>query len=130
VIRLRRGSLSAPQRVAPTFRAATPRVGSRAALQLGKVSLPMLVALALSTALAVWWLLDQPSPARLTNALEDGALPPLSELESELVGRRLRAELDAEAQSGRGDGAWDEERHARARLQARRLKGARAQQPF
>jgi hypothetical protein len=82
----------------------------------------MLVARALSTALVVWWLLDQPSPAQMTGALEDGAPPPLSELEAELVARRLRAELDAEALAGRGDGAWDEERHARALLEARRTK--------
>jgi hypothetical protein len=86
----------------------------------------MLVALALSTALLVWWLLDQPSPAEMT--LEDGALPPLSELEAELVARRLRAELDAEALAGRGEGAWDEARHARALLEARRAK-ARAYDP-
>jgi hypothetical protein len=88
----------------------------------------MILLIALATALLVWWLLDQPSPAAMSRTIEERQLLPLSELEAELVARRLRDELDAEARTGRGDGAWDEVRHARALADARRQKSGQAHQ--
>jgi hypothetical protein len=78
----------------------------------------------------VWTILDGPAEPRREAALASGpgdTLPPLSELESELVARRLRQELDVEAFHGAGDGHWDVARHARAIEEARLEKARRAQ---